>query len=151
MDVLANPFVLLLASTVIAIIGGILTKGWDAFMSRWRQQGTQGEHLAGVMARVAQLEDDRGKIAQALDRITRLEEFRGHTAPQLEEAAATARTVVAFGEQMKSVFKRIDAMNEEMTSMGEAVRELPQVMMQVLPKAVKEELRSMVRAPQQGR
>lgn len=140
-DVLSNPFVLMVMGAAGAMGIGVVSKAWDTVVAKWGKQGAQGEHLAGVMARVSQLEDDRGKIAQALDRITRLEEFRIHSVPRLEEAEQTARTVVAFGEQMKSVFKRIDAMTEEMTSMSAAV--------QALPKAVKEELRSMVRVPQQ--
>lgn len=100
------------------------------------KQGAQAELLAGYGARITQLEDDRGKIADALDRLARLEEFRIHASDKLEEAEATARSAIAFGEQMKTVFKRLDALTEQVTQ---------------LPRAVAAELRTMIRpAPGRG-
>lgn len=99
------------------------------------KQASQGELMAGVLARVAQLEDGQSQIAEALNRLTRLEEFRLHAMPKLEGAEETARTVIVFGEQMKTIFRRIDTMTEQMNK---------------LPAAVALELRSMIR-PVQGR
>jgi hypothetical protein len=81
------------------------------------KQGTQGELMAGVLARIGQLEADRSKIADALDRLARLEEFRIHAMPKLEEAEATARSFVAVQEQLKTVFKRLDAIPGEVVEL----------------------------------
>lgn len=96
------------------------------------KQAAQGELMAGVVARIGQLEtgqskleDGYEKVADALDRLTRLEEFRLHATPRLEEAEETARTVIAFGEQMKTVFKRIDVMSEQMNKQSEKIDDMP--------------------------
>lgn len=102
---------------------------------RNRKQASQGELMAGVLARVSQLEEGHSKIADALDRLTRLEEFRLHAMPKLDEAEETARTVIAFGEQMKTVFRRIDVMAEQMNK---------------LPNAVATELRTLIRTVPAG-
>ena len=108
------------------------------------KQVAQGELMAGVVARIGQLEhgqtkleDGQGKIAEALDRLTRLEEFRLHAMPKLEEAEETARTVIAFGEQMKTVFKRIDVLSEQMNKQTEKI--------DIMPDAVVTKLRQFVR------
>ena len=108
------------------------------------KQAAQGELMAGVVARIGQLEhgqtkleDGQGKIAEALDRLTRLEEFRLHAMPKLEEAEETARTVIAFGEQMKTVFKRIDVLSEQMNKQSEKI--------DIMPDAVVTKLRQFVR------
>ncbi len=96
------------------------------------RQASQGELMAGVIARLSQVEEGQNKLADALNRLTRLEEFRLHAMPKLEEAEETARTVIAFGEQMKTVFKRIDAMSMEMNNQsakldrqGEKIDQIP--------------------------
>lgn len=89
------------------------------------KQAAQGELMAGVVARIGKLEDGYDKVADALDRLTRLEEFRLHATPRLEEAEETARTVIAFGEQMKTVFKRIDLMSEQMNKQSEKIDDMP--------------------------
>lgn len=81
------------------------------------KQTTQGELMAGAMARIGQLETDRSKIADALDRLARLEEFRIHAMPRLEEAEATARGFVGMQEQMRTVFKRLDAIPHEVVEL----------------------------------
>lgn len=106
------------------------------------RQASQAELMAGVMARLGRVEEGQSKLADALDRLTRLEEFRLHAMPKLEEAEETARTVIAFGEQMKTVFKRIDQMSEQMNRQSEKIDRIPG--------AVVSELRTIIR-PVQGR
>jgi hypothetical protein len=105
------------------------------------RQSDQAEVMAGVVARLGQVEEGQSKLADALNRLTRLEEFRLHAMPKLEEAEETARTVIAFGEQMKTVFKRIDVMSEQMNKQSEKI--------DAIPDAVAGKLRAMVR-PQSG-
>lgn len=81
------------------------------------KQSTQGELMAGVLARVAQLEADRTLIASALDRLARLEEFRIHAMPKLEEAEVTARGFVGMQEQMRTVFRRLDQIPSEVVEL----------------------------------
>lgn len=81
------------------------------------KQSTQGEMMAGALARIGQLETDRSKIADALDRLARLEEFRIHAMPRLEEAEATARGFVGMQEQMRTVFKRLDQIPAEVVEL----------------------------------
>lgn len=103
------------------------------------RQSDQAEVMAGVVARLSQVEEGQSKLADALNRLTRLEEFRLHAMPKLEEAEETARTVIAFGEQMKTVFKRIDVMSEQMNKQSEKIDRIPG--------AVVSELRDFVRMP----
>lgn len=81
------------------------------------KQSTHGELMAGALARIGQLETDRAKIADALDRLARLEEFRIHAMPKLEEAEATARGFVGMQEQMRTVFRRLDAIPAEVVEL----------------------------------
>jgi hypothetical protein len=115
-----------------------VTRAKDRLIDR---QSDQAEVMAGVVARLSQVEDGQSKLADALNRLTRLEEFRLHAMPKLEEAEETARTVIAFGEQMKTVFKRIDVMSEQMNKQSEKI--------DAIPDAVASRLRAMVR-PQSG-
>lgn len=141
-------------TVVIAIVGGLVSvivallkrnadrserheEGREGELRQTRdrvtdKQATQGEVMAGVVARIGQLEsgqnkleDGYEKVADALDRLTRLEEFRLHADPKLKEAEETARTVIAFGEQMKTVFKRIDLMSEQMNKQSEKIDDMP--------------------------
>lgn len=96
------------------------------------KQAAQGELMAGVVARIGQLEsgqskleDGYEKVADALDRLTRLEEFRLHADPKLKEAEETARTVIAFGVQMETVRARLDLMGEQMNKQTEKINDMP--------------------------
>ncbi len=126
----------LVLTLVLAIIGGLcaiimalLKRNADGTTQRSEKtqdkQVSQGEVMAGVLARVSSLEDGHSKIADALDRLTRLEEFRLHAIPKLDEAEETARAQIAFGEQMKTVFKRIDGMSEQMNKQSEKIDNIP--------------------------
>lgn len=113
-----------LATACVALVGYIFTRQTahtDRSANRVERavdrQSTQGELMAGALARISQLEIDRSKIAEALDRLARLEEFRVHAMPKLEEAEATARGFVGMQEQMRTVFKRLDAIPAEVVDL----------------------------------
>lgn len=133
---LADPVTLFMAGIIVAMIGSWAKGVIERFGKGAADQGAHNEALAGVVVRVGELERDRSKIADALDRLARLEEFRLHAAPRLDEADETARTLISFTEQVKSVGKRMDALTD---------------MMHALPGAVATELRGMIRPVQQQR
>lgn len=127
-NTIAVALITFLATACLSLIGFIFTRQTartDRAEARGEhkqekvveKQSTQAEIMAGVLARVGQLETDRGLIASALDRLARLEEFRGHAMPRLEEAEATARGFIAMQEQIKTVFKRLDAIPGEVVDL----------------------------------
>lgn len=117
-----------LATACVGLIGYIFTRqtaqtdrAFDRGVARVDQtadrQSTHGEAMAGALARINQLEDDRAKIADALDRLARLEEFRIHAMPKLDEAERTARAFVGVNEQIKTIFNRLDSIPHEVVEL----------------------------------
>lgn len=127
-DPILVALITFLATSCVGLIGYIFTRQTrytDRAADRGEQhisrtadkQSTQGELMAGALARITQLEADRTMIASALDRLARLEEFRIHAMPKLEEAEATARGFVGMQEQIRTVFKRLDAIPGEVVDL----------------------------------
>lgn len=93
------------------------------------EQHTQAVDLAAAEARIDavegaqnRLESAVGALANAVERLARLEEWRMLAAPKIDEAELTARAVVGIGEQVKTLFARIDDMDKAMP--GRIVTEL---------------------------
>lgn len=120
----AGVVILALIGFAAMLIGKIFTRHQDQADQRDEdfgrskdrlrdRQGSQGETLASVSARVDGLQSVVDKVADALQRIARLEEWRTLAHARLDEADDTARSVVALTEQNKSIFKRLDVIDDK--------------------------------------
>lgn len=77
------------------------------------KQTEQGETLAGAVARIAVVESAVVKVADALERIARIEEWQRNTGPRLDEADRTSRAIVAIDERVKTLFRLMEDMPNE--------------------------------------
>lgn len=120
-DTWSNPVVIFLLGLVAAMVGGWAKDRVEEFSKRSDRiedrvehradkQSTQGETLAGAVARIAALEVATAQIADAVQRIARVEEWRSIVAPKLEEVDLIGRAVAAMTEQIRTLFNRLDSL-----------------------------------------
>lgn len=130
MDVLTNPLFIAVLSALGGVIGLLGAQALSKLdFTSIRSAATRSD-LAAVEARVVNLEEDRSKIADALERLARMEERHAANSPRLDRADATADAMIALAEQMRTAFRRLDAFSAQLED---------------LPRQTARELRSLIR------
>lgn len=94
------------------------------------KQMTQGETLAGIRADLDRLKQDNGKCDD-LDRdVAVLKDFKTRAEAKFDEVDDVSKAQERLGEQMRTVFKRLDTIDEKIDD---------------VPRATAEQLRNMIR------
>lgn len=131
--------------TALLAVGGIvvllLRRNADGTSSRVEKHGdkqaSQGETLAALRADINQLKS-AGEKCDELDRdVAVLKDFKARAETKFDEVDDVTRAQERFGEQMRTVFKRLDGIDEKIDR---------------IPQETAEKLRTMIRpVPAQGR
>lgn len=124
---MTESWTILLASAGLGVFGWFASKAISWVLGRLRDlsrdDGSQASQISAIVNRVGhveatvlELKSTDAKIVEILERLARIEEWRSASDERLDEADDTSRAVVQIGEQMRTVFKRMDCMPREVAN-----------------------------------